>query len=210
MLTAVPNSPVAHPTRLRTAWARYGPLSADCSPWPSVNGQYPTKPSSREDAADVDEAAHTPTSKDVKTTLLQIMVTPSRATFAALGCLHVAGNTAEQAYLVRTTPAVMTPNAISTCPRTRPLSCRLRSAKGRSFAERKATLIALPVDNRHVERRNCARQPPQEWARSVARAKIPQIGRARPAGGRDALVGGHSDNFPDLARRVAEVAATRC
>jgi len=41
------------------------------------------------------------------------MVTPSRATFAALGCLHVAGNAAEHAYLVRTAPAVMTPNAIT-------------------------------------------------------------------------------------------------
>jgi len=41
------------------------------------------------------------------------MVTPSRETFAALGCLHVAGNTEKQACLVRTAPAVMTPNAIT-------------------------------------------------------------------------------------------------
>jgi len=41
------------------------------------------------------------------------MVTPSRPTFAALGCLPVAGNTAERACLVRTAPAVTTPHAIT-------------------------------------------------------------------------------------------------
>lgn len=57
--------------------------------------------------------ALTPTSKNANTPLLRTMVTPSRPTFAALGCLPVAGNTAEHACLVRTAPAVTTPHAIT-------------------------------------------------------------------------------------------------